>query len=112
MEISKPLKLGVMWHDGKVYPHPPIARCLKNTVKALQKAGHFVVSWEPKLHPIADECAKKLRFLDGVQEYYDILRDGMEAPTQVAKGSLDRLEKPISIAESWKVCENPSVLFF
>jgi amidase len=39
---AKPLKLGVLWTNGVVQPHPPIARGLRIVVKAMKKAGHKV----------------------------------------------------------------------
>lgn len=37
-----PLKLGIMWTDGLVQPHPPITRGLRMVSDALEKAGHKV----------------------------------------------------------------------
>jgi amidase len=48
-KLSK-LKFGVMWHDGVVYPTPPVARALKHTVQKLRQAGHEVIDWEPTGH--------------------------------------------------------------
>lgn len=40
-EVSeRPLRIGVISHDGRVRPHPPIERALKKTVEKLKKAGH------------------------------------------------------------------------
>jgi amidase len=39
---SKPLKLGILWHDGLVGPHPPVTRGLRMVVEAIRKAGHQV----------------------------------------------------------------------
>jgi amidase len=44
------LKFGVMWHDGIVYPTPPVARALKHTVQKLREAGHEIIDWEPIDH--------------------------------------------------------------
>ncbi|KAL4911385.1 hypothetical protein BDW74DRAFT_184748 [Aspergillus multicolor] len=42
-----PLKLGVLWTDGVVIPHPPVARGLHLVVDAVKRAGHTVVDWTP-----------------------------------------------------------------
>ena len=42
-----PLKLGILWNDGAVNPHPPITRGQKLLVDAMRKAGHKV-----RLHDI------------------------------------------------------------
>lgn len=40
-EVSKrPLRIAVLSHDGRVRPHPPIERALKQTREKLIKAGH------------------------------------------------------------------------
>ncbi len=36
----QPLKLGILWSDGMVRPHPPIMRGLRMVVDAVAKAGH------------------------------------------------------------------------
>ncbi|RWA08465.1 hypothetical protein EKO27_g6644 [Xylaria grammica] len=40
---AKPLKLGVLWTDCDVQPHPPITRGLRIVVEAMRGAGHEVV---------------------------------------------------------------------
>lgn len=42
-----PLKMGILWSDGMVGPHPPVLRGLRVVAEALKKAGHNVVDWEP-----------------------------------------------------------------
>ncbi|CAG1972961.1 unnamed protein product [Fusarium graminearum] len=44
---ERPLKMGVLWSDGMVGPHPPVLRGLRVVAEALKKAGHKVVDWEP-----------------------------------------------------------------
>ena len=39
---GKPLKLGIVWNDGLVEPHPPIQRGLKILAEAVKNAGHKV----------------------------------------------------------------------
>jgi amidase len=39
---TKPLKFGVLWHDGIVKVHPPVERGLRLAVDAIAKAGHKV----------------------------------------------------------------------
>ncbi|KAF5127739.1 Acetamidase [Metarhizium anisopliae] len=38
---KQPLKLGVLWTDGLVQPHPPVTRGLNTLVAALKGAGHL-----------------------------------------------------------------------
>lgn len=39
---ERPLKLGILWTDGVVTPHPPISRGLRLIVDAVRRAGHQV----------------------------------------------------------------------
>lgn len=44
---AKPLKIGVVWNDGMVEPHPPVRRGLRLLAEAVKNAGHKVsgVAW-------------------------------------------------------------------
>jgi amidase len=44
---EKPLKMGVLWSDGMVGPHPPVLRGLRVVAEALKKAGHKVSDDDP-----------------------------------------------------------------
>ncbi|KAM3518196.1 hypothetical protein MY4038_010156 [Beauveria bassiana] len=49
--IDRPaLKLGILFNDGFMTPHPPIARGLCMLRDALKKAGHTIVDWHPPHH--------------------------------------------------------------
>lgn len=41
------LCFGILTHDGHTLPHPPILRALGIVRRALEKAGHQVLDWEP-----------------------------------------------------------------
>jgi amidase len=47
---EKPLVIGVMWDDGVVRVHPPIARVLEELVARLKNAGHEIVDWDTSLN--------------------------------------------------------------
>jgi amidase len=49
---NKPLKMGILWTDKIVAPHPPILRGLRITQKALLSAGHKTMDWDPPSHEI------------------------------------------------------------
>ncbi len=104
-KISQPLKIGVVYHDGVVHPHPPITRCLHDTARKLEAAGHTVVPWDPKLHRELTDCVDKMYLLDGGQEYEDIMKQGGEPATPLLQWLLDRpAGGPCTVAETWKVC--------
>jgi amidase len=54
-EIKK-LKVAVMWDDGVVKPHPPVARALRQVVDKLKERGNAeIVEWTPWKHDLAWE---------------------------------------------------------
>ncbi|KAG9557379.1 fatty-acid amide hydrolase, partial [Aureobasidium melanogenum] len=71
--LPKKLRIGVLWHDGEVTPHPPIQRALKETVYKLRRAGHEVVAWDPSLHTALLKWINTAYFLDGAEEYTSTL---------------------------------------
>jgi len=100
-----------MYHDGIVHPHPPVSRCLQETVNAIKHAGHTVVPWDPNLHKDLVSCIDQAYFLDGGEEYYEVLEAGNEPPTPLMKWILDKTDRNSwSLRDTWKVCSNCSIL--
>lgn len=91
---DRPLKIGILWHDGMVRPHPPITRALKTVAQQLQTQNIEVVDFEPYLH---DEAWAILSTL-----YYP---DGGEADSEDIKSSGEPW-RPLS---EWIIRENPCV---
>ncbi len=59
---SKKVKVGVIWDDGVVKPHPPVTRALKQMVEKLKASGNFeIVEWKPYKHDLAWEIIVSLR---------------------------------------------------
>lgn len=53
---GKKLKIGVLWDDGVVKPHPPVTRAMKQVVDKLKANGNIeVVEWKPFHHATAWE---------------------------------------------------------
>ncbi|KAJ7129286.1 general amidase [Mycena epipterygia] len=44
------LCFAIMWDNGIIKPHPPIYRAMDMARRALEAAGHKVISWEPHRH--------------------------------------------------------------
>ncbi|KAH4036751.1 amidase [Parastagonospora nodorum] len=61
----RPLKVGVLWHDGVVRPHPPITRALKAVTDRLKETGSEVVEFTPHLHDEAWAILSSLYYPDG-----------------------------------------------
>lgn len=94
-----------MYHDGVIHPHPPVSRCLHDTVDALKRAGHTVVPWDPKLHKDIVGCVEQAYFLDGGEEYHEVLEAGNEPQVPLLKWILDRAKaESWEVRETWNVC--------
>ncbi|KAL8872257.1 MAG: hypothetical protein Q9174_002081 [Haloplaca sp. 1 TL-2023] len=73
---NKKLKIGVLWNDEVVKPHPPVTRALKEIVNKLQQSPDVeIVTWKPRNHDEAWEIISSLYFADGAKEE----RDAIEA---------------------------------
>lgn len=59
--LTKSLKLGVLWTDGQVGPHPPVIRGLNMVVDAVKEAGHKV--FHPPGSPYTGPLGSLLRSL-------------------------------------------------
>ncbi|KAF2003906.1 putative fatty-acid amide hydrolase [Amniculicola lignicola CBS 123094] len=65
----KGIKIGVLWDDGVVRPHPPVTRALNTVVAKLKSLpGVEVVEWKPYKHDWAWTIISSLYFADGGSE--------------------------------------------
>lgn len=55
------LKIGLLYDDGFMRPHPPVIRGLRIVQEALARSGHQVIDWNPPSHH--DAAQIHLRFL-------------------------------------------------
>ena len=63
---ARPLRLGIMWHDGVVLPHPPITRALTELVERVRKMEHTeIVHFRAYKHDEAWAITSSLYFADG-----------------------------------------------
>ncbi|PCG90117.1 Amidase [Penicillium occitanis (nom. inval.)] len=98
------LKIGVIWSDRVVQPHPPIVRALKQVVSTLTGAGHTVIDWDASLHRELYDVTNKVYFLDGGAEYHEKLDQGKEPAVPIIKWLLDeKATKHYTVEETWKV---------
>jgi amidase len=97
-------KIGVMYGDGVVAPHPPVSRCLRETVQTIEKAGHSTVPWNPSLHNDLVICINQLLSLDNQAEFAEVLSQGHEPPTPLSKTILDKTNPTLlTLQDTWKV---------
>ncbi|KAF3046200.1 hypothetical protein E8E11_008429 [Didymella keratinophila] len=62
---DRPLRVGVLWHDGIVRPHPPVTRALKQVTEALKGHNVDIVDFPPHLHDEAWAILSSLYYPDG-----------------------------------------------
>lgn len=62
---DKPLRIGVLWHDGLVRPHPPITRALELVTNKLKAHNVEIVDFLPHLHDEAWAILASLYYPDG-----------------------------------------------
>lgn len=69
ISTSRKLKVGILWSDGIVKPHPPIIRALNEVADKLKGVSEVeIVSWTPYRHDEAWEIIASLYFPDGANE--------------------------------------------
>lgn len=105
-EVSRVLKIGIMFNDGIVQPHPPVARCLQSTTRQLAEAGHQIVHWNASLHKELIRTANELYFLDGGEEYHETLQEGGESARPLLQWLFHEANATSkSLRETWKVSQ-------
>ncbi|KAK7708812.1 hypothetical protein SLS57_008873 [Botryosphaeria dothidea] len=107
-EGKKKLKVGVMWDDGVVKPHPPVLRAMKELVDKLKVAeGVEVVEWKPYKHDLAWEIIASLYFSDGGREEAAAI-DASGEPwrplsTFILKENKHVPKEPYSVTDIWRL---------
>ncbi len=101
---GKKLKIGVLWSDKVVKPHPPILRALSEIAEKLRKVNEIeLVDWKPYKHDEAWEITASLYFCDGAAE----TRDAIDASGEPWRPLTDFIIKEntytrrLSIEELW-----------
>ncbi|KAK9453755.1 amidase signature domain-containing protein [Dipodascopsis uninucleata] len=92
------LKIGILYCDGVVKPHPPIYRAMNMVVDALKKSvpgwDIQLVEWEAKQHDLAWELISTLYYTDGGAAAKELMASVGEEPLPLSK---------------WILTENPNV---
>ncbi|KAL3444543.1 amidase signature domain-containing protein [Aspergillus insuetus] len=90
---KRKLKVGVMWDDGVVKPHPPVQRALRELVEKLRRHGDVeIIDWMPYNHQRGHEIFGRLLFADG-GEYM--------------KQTMAESGEPLRPLSQWAFAENP-----
>ena len=101
---SKSLKIGVLWDDGVVKPHPPVTRALKEVVERLEQLPDIkVVEWRPHRHEDAWSMIASLYFPDGGADEAKAIDSSGEPWLPLSKFIIKENEfvKRFSIEELW-----------
>ncbi|KAI0106415.1 amidase signature domain-containing protein [Nemania sp. FL0031] len=93
---STPLKLGVLWTDGAVQPHPPVTRGLNMVVEAMQSAGHQIVDWNPPCQVAGRDIHLSFLMADGARDIHNQL-DISGEPLIPELRETFRLKEPMSL---------------
>ncbi|KAJ8494505.1 hypothetical protein ONZ51_g2261 [Trametes cubensis] len=102
--LPERLTFAILWDDGVVAPHPPILDALKRARDALLAAGHDVITWEPLDHKAAWDLILKLYFLDGGEEYRQVLEHDPPVPqTEWILSQVPNGGKPFTVAETFRI---------
>lgn len=106
LEVSKgeKLKIGVIWSDEVVTPHPPVRRALSEVVAKLREVEGFeIVDWRPYKHDEAWEISSTLYFCDGAKEEADAIDSSGEPWRPLSKFIIKENPnvKRLSVEELW-----------
>ena len=106
--FDHPLKIGVMWWDGIVKPHPPILRALREVTDACRAIGMEVVEWDsrPLDHQKGWEILSSLYWPDGGEEVLGLIRGSGEPILPLTNFIITEQEsvKNLTQAELWTRC--------
>ncbi|KAH6962456.1 amidase signature domain-containing protein [Ilyonectria sp. MPI-CAGE-AT-0026] len=90
---SRKLRVGVMWDDGIVTPHPPVRRALRTIVDRLRQHDDVeVVDWKPFDMAEAHQIWSTLLFSDNGEVMLDLL---------------DRAKEELRPLTEWALKQNP-----
>ncbi|KAH8592815.1 glutamyl-tRNA amidotransferase-like protein subunit A [Bisporella sp. PMI_857] len=106
-DLPSKLKVGIIWNDGVVQPHPPVTRALELVKEKLEKAGHEVISWDTSIHDSVQNTLWQMFFLDAAKEVEDVFHDGGEEPVGCIKTALKGgpygTPKAYTVPETFKI---------
>lgn len=92
---AQKLKIGVMFNDGVVTPHPPITRAITEVISRLNSLPNVkIIPWKPYLHDEAWAIISSLYFTDG----------GAENAATIAESG-----EPWRPLSKWIIKDNPCV---
>ncbi|KAI9794120.1 MAG: hypothetical protein M1835_006801 [Candelina submexicana] len=104
-EDEKRLKIGVLWNDEIVKPHPPVQRALREVVDQLKTIkGVEIVDWKSYKHDLAWEIIASLYFCDGAQQEIDAIEASGEPWRPLSEFIIkdNPFVKSLTVTEVWE----------
>ena len=100
---TRRLKIGVLWDDEVVKPHPPITRALREVVEKLRTIPNIdIIDWQPYKHEEGWKTIASLYFADGAADEKKALEESGEPWMPLSKHILENeYTKNHSIADLW-----------
>ncbi len=102
---KKRLKIGVLWDDGVVKPHPPITRALKEVCEKLKGVPEVeLLDWKPYKHDYAWDVISSLYFADGAKEEKEAIEASGEPWRPLSHYIITEqpMCKELTVPEVWK----------
>ena len=102
---KKRLRVGVLWDDGVVKPHPPIIRALNECCEKLRGVAEVeLVDWKPYKHDYAWDIISSLYFADGAREEKEAIDASGEPWRPLSHFIITEqpMCKELSVPEVWK----------
>lgn len=103
---KKRLKIGILWHDGVVKPHPPVTRALKELADKLKLVPDVeLIDWKPYKHDLGWEIISSMYFCDGAKQDKEAIALGDEPWRPLSKFIIHEQPgvKEYSISEVWEL---------
>lgn len=112
---KRKLRLGFLWDDHLMKPHPPITRALEETFNALKFHGHEIVQWDFPYQKDVLDLAKEVLGADGGHEVKLLCEEGGEPILDCLKYAFPSLNDESSsismgVNEWWKLAEKKNFL--
>lgn len=102
-------RIGVLWHDGIVQLHPPMARALKTAVDKLKDAGYEVVDYKRYRVEDAWDILAKLFFTDGGKAVKAAVETSGEPLFKGVEMLID-ISKDLTATELWQLVNRRNAL--
>ncbi|KAL3441250.1 amidase signature domain-containing protein [Aspergillus insuetus] len=101
---TKDMTVAIMWDDGCVRPHPPVARALKYAQEKLLAADIKVVDWEPYKHAHGWEIISSLYFPDAAASQRALMAETGEPILPLTEWAFQYSRSaPLTVAENWEL---------